>query len=126
MLGTREYPIEIVETSEFLRATKKLFSENEVALLRNYVAYNPEVGDVIPGTGGVRKLRWATGNKGKSHGARVIYFFRDLNMPLYLLTAYAKSTKINITARERSEMKKLVGGLVDDHMEEKRSRFTAD
>jgi hypothetical protein len=66
---------------------KKIWSEDELAGLVDYVARNPEVGDVIPGTGGVRKLRWGRARSGKRGGARVVYFYFHANCPLYLLLA---------------------------------------
>lgn len=55
---TRTVPISVVETPEFLSASRKLMTDEERALLVEYLAYNPTSGDLIPGTGGVRKLRW--------------------------------------------------------------------
>ncbi len=55
---TRTVPISVVETPEFLSATRKLVTDEERTLLIDYLAYNPTSGDLIPGTGGVRKLRW--------------------------------------------------------------------
>ena len=54
----RTIPISVIETPEFLSATRKLMNNEERALLVDYLAYNPRAGDLIPGTGGVRKLRW--------------------------------------------------------------------
>jgi hypothetical protein len=59
-------PISVVETPEFLSATRKLLIEEERTVLVDYLAYNPAAGDVVPGTGGVRKLRWALEGRGKS------------------------------------------------------------
>jgi hypothetical protein len=56
MTGTT--PVTVVETPEFLSATRKLFTEEERAVLVDYLAHNPLAGDLVPGTGGVRKLRW--------------------------------------------------------------------
>lgn len=67
-------PVSVVETPEFLSATRKLMSDGERTLLVDYLAYNPTAGDLIPGTGGVRKLRWALEGRGKRGGARVVYF----------------------------------------------------
>ncbi len=72
---------------EFLAATRKLMDDEERAELVDYLAYNPTAGLVVPGTGGVRKLRWGLEGRGKRGGARVIYFFHDKDMPLYLLAA---------------------------------------
>ncbi|MGH9605243.1 MAG: hypothetical protein ACRD3N_06025 [Terracidiphilus sp.] len=80
-------PITVVEMDEFLAATRKLMDDEERAELVDYLAYNPTAGLVVPGTGGVRKLRWGLEGRGKRGGARVIYFFHDKDMPLYLLAA---------------------------------------
>ena len=69
----RTVPISVVETPEFLSATRKLMTDDERALLVDYLAYNPTSGDLIPGTGGVRKLRWGLEGRGKRGGARVVY-----------------------------------------------------
>src|SRR5580658_6731280 len=87
----RAVPIGVVETPEFLSTTRKLMSNEERALLVDYLAYNPTAGDLIPGTGGVRKLRWGLEGRGKRGGARVIYFHHDASMPLFALTAFAKN-----------------------------------
>ena len=55
----------------------------------------------MPDTGGVRKLRWGIRNLGKRVGVRIIYYFHDLNMPLYLLAIYAKGEKVNLNMQER-------------------------
>ncbi len=65
-------PVTVVETPEFLAATRKLMPEEERSLLVDYLAHNPQEGDLIPGAGGVRKLRWGLEGRGKRGGARVI------------------------------------------------------
>lgn len=65
--------------------------------------------------GGVRKIRWAAGGKGKRGGARVIYYFRDLNIPVFLLAVYKKGEKLNLTMSEREQMRALVDHLVDEY-----------
>jgi len=69
-------PVAVIETDQFLATTRKLMSEEERARLVDYLASNPEPGDLIPGTGGVRKLRWALQGRGKRGGARAIYYFQ--------------------------------------------------
>lgn len=66
----------------------------------------------MEGTGGIRKLRWARQGTGKIGGTRVIYFFHNEKMPLYLLTIYGKGEKDNLTAAERNELSKLVDVLI--------------
>jgi len=63
----------------------------------------------MQGTGGVRKLRWARGGKGKSGGVRVIYYFHSDRIPLYLLTMFGKGDKENLRKAERNELAELVG-----------------
>jgi hypothetical protein len=105
-------PITVVETEEFLAATKKLMDDQERAEVVKYLAYNPTAGDLIPGTGGVRKIRWGLEGRGKRGGARVIYFFHDLEMPLYLLDAYAKNDRTNLTKAECNELRQVTEQIV--------------
>jgi mRNA-degrading endonuclease RelE of RelBE toxin-antitoxin system len=112
-----EYWITVVELPGFSRAAGGILTPDEIDGLTLYLANNPDEGDVIPGTGGLRKLRWAAKGKGKRGGARVIYYFRDLNMPLYLLTLYGKGEKIALTAGEKREAQRLVEGIVRAHWE---------
>lgn len=104
--------ITVAETGEFARRARKLLSEQERSELIAYIAAHLDAGDRLEGTGGVRKLRWARDSKGKSGGVRVIYFFHNEEMPLYLLTLYGKNDKANITATERNDLAKLVTILV--------------
>jgi hypothetical protein len=98
----------VVETPEFLSAAEDLFGEDDRTLLVSYLAQRPLAGDLIPGTGGVRKLRWATAGRGKRGGSRVIYYVHNEHLPLFLLTAYAKNQRADLSAKERSELKALV------------------
>lgn len=75
MVAVKTRPITVAETQAFARTAEKVWSEDERAELVDFVAHNPEAGDVIPGTGGVRKLRWARSGSGKRGGARVVYFY---------------------------------------------------
>lgn len=106
-------PITVVETPEFLSATRKLMDEGERALLVDYLAWNPTAGDLISGTGGVRKLRWALEGRGKRGGARVVYFHHDADMPLFMLTAYAKNEQADLSQQDRNDFKRLTGFLVE-------------
>ena len=83
----------IAETPTFIRQADKLFSDEERKELIDYLADHPAAGDEIPGTGGVRKLRFTALGRGKRGGARVIYFYGGEHMPVYALLAYAKSAK---------------------------------
>src|SRR5260370_1443206 len=96
-------PVSIVETPEFLSATRKLLNEEERVTLVDYLAHNPTAGDLIPATGGVRKLRWALAGRGKRGGARVISLYHNANLPLFLLTAYAKNVQEDISQAARND-----------------------
>ena len=109
----RAVPVTVVETPEFLAATDKLMDEAERTLLVDYLARNPTAGDLIPGTGGVRKLRWALEGRGKRGGARVIYFHHDADMPLFALTAYAKNQRADLSQQDRNDFKRLTAMLVE-------------
>jgi hypothetical protein len=102
----------VVETQEFLKRSKPLLSASERADLVAYVGANPEAGEIIRGTGGVRKLRWALEGRGRRGGARVIYYFHDERQPVFLLSAYAKNRRADLSQSERNEMKRLVSALV--------------
>jgi hypothetical protein len=104
--------ITVAETSEYARRARKLLSENERTDLISYLAAHPEAGDVMEGTGGVRKVRWAREGKGKSCGVRIIYFYYNEGIPLFLLTLYGKSEKDNLSTGERNDLAKLVNLLV--------------
>ena len=66
----------------------------------NMIAANPECGDIIPGGGGIRKVRFAIGGRGKSGGARIIYYFHNELVPVFLLAVFAKNEQANLTRAE--------------------------
>jgi hypothetical protein len=102
----------VVETEEFLKRTKPMMSDSERADLVAFVGANPEAGEIIPETGGVRKIRWALEGTGKRGGARVIYYYHNDRLPVFLLSAYAKNRKANLSNAERNAMKRLISVLV--------------
>lgn len=110
--------IEVVELRSFVRDVKSVLTEEQLTGLKTFLAGNPEAGDVVPGTNGVRKLRWRMEHRGKRGGARIIYYYRDLNMPLFLIAAFAKSEKIDLTGREKAAIRKLVDELVAEYGEQ--------
>ncbi len=107
-----EAPMTVVETARFLKDMKPLMSDSEREELVVFVGANPEAGAVIPDTGGVRKIRWALAGRGKRGGARVIYYFHGESLPIFLLAAYGKNEKANLTMAERNAMKRLIAVLV--------------
>lgn len=100
-------PMTVVETPSFLRRAKGLLSESERADLVAYLAENPDIGKVMEGTGGVRKVRWAREGEGKSGGYRVIYYFHSEHIPLFALLIYGKNEKANLTQAEKNDMRRL-------------------
>lgn len=104
--------ITVAETLPFLRKIQSLLSVEERADLIAYLAEHPGAGAIIQGTGGIRKLRWARQGKGKSGGIRVIYYVHNESMPLYLLAAFGKNEKANISNEEKALLAKLVNELV--------------
>ncbi|HRN64076.1 MAG TPA: type II toxin-antitoxin system RelE/ParE family toxin [Alicycliphilus sp.] len=102
----------VAELPEFIRTADKLLSLEERQDLIRYLALHPKAGDLMEGTGGVRKLRWRRGDHGKSGGVRVIYYYYDEQMPLYLLTLFAKGDKANLSKAERNELAELTGLLL--------------
>ena len=108
----RTIPTSVVETPEFLAATRKLMGDDERGLLVDYLAFNPTAGDLIPGTGGVRKLRWRLEGRGKRGGARVIYFHHDAGMPLFALTVFAKNERSDLSQQDRNDFRQLTALLV--------------
>lgn len=96
--------------------------ESERADLVGFIAANPEAGDVIPETGGVRKVRWALPGRGKSGGARVVYYYHNDRLPVFLLAAYGKNEKANLLKAERTAMAQLVPALVQNYAEGNRRK----
>jgi len=99
----------VVETPEFMKRASNLMDDSLRTEFINFIANHPLKGDLIMGTGGARKIRWAGhANRGKSGGVRIIYYYHDENMPIFLFTAYAKNQRANITAAEKNALKKII------------------
>lgn len=94
-----------IEAAHFERLRVDYLDDDEFADLQMFMMENPEAGDVVPGTGGVRKLRWKYGGSGKRGGLRVIYFVRYRPNELWLLTLYAKARQENVPAHILRELK---------------------
>ena len=107
----------VVETPEFLRRVQGILTAEERTALINHLAANPDAGDVMPGTGGARKLRWGVRGKGKSGGARIITFFSGPPVPVFVLTAFGKGEKINLSQSERNELRKVLSALMTEYRE---------
>ena len=109
---TLAFMITVAETEPFQRKVGRLLSEDEKTELIAYLSMNPNAGVLIQGTGGIRKLRWARSGQGKSGGTRVIYYYHNAEMPLYLLTLFGKNEKANISMEEKKLLSRAVKILV--------------
>ncbi len=101
----------VAETPTFTRQASKLFTEDEKDDLIDFLAADPLAGDVIPGTGGVRKLRFHASGGGKRGGGRVVYYYLDEDIPLYALLAYAKSARTDLTPEQQRTVATLAAGI---------------
>lgn len=93
--------IAIVETASYLKRADALFSEAERLEIVEMLARDPSAGDLMPGAGGLRKLRVALAGRGKRGGGRLITFFHDLGMPLFILDVYAKNARVDLDPGQR-------------------------
>lgn len=111
--------ITVVELPSFIRDAESALDEDEREKLKAYLAANPEAGVVIQGTGGVRKLRWSLPGKGKRGGGRVIYYFHNDTIPVYLFKFYTKAAKSDLSTDEGKELSRIVRSIVDEHRKRK-------
>jgi hypothetical protein len=97
----------VAETPLFVRQAASVWDDAERETFVDFIAANPEAGDVMPETGGVRKVRWARQGSGKRGGVRVIYFYDDADRPLYLLMVYAKARQENLSPDEMRTLREI-------------------
>jgi mRNA-degrading endonuclease RelE of RelBE toxin-antitoxin system len=96
------------ETPVFTRLVKQLLSDDEYRQLQEVLLTRPEAGDLIPGSGGLRKIRWGIRGKGKRGGLRVIYYWDVPTETFYMLTLYKKSARKDITPDQIKILRRLV------------------
>lgn len=108
----------VIETPTFLKDVKRaeLDAEEHRSLI-NFLAANPTAGVVMEGTGGVRKVRFAGESTGKSGGYRVVYYYHDMEIPLFALALFSKSEKANLTQAERNELREIMPRIVKAYKE---------
>jgi hypothetical protein len=99
----------IVATRTYEKRIARLLPPGFRVELEDAIAAAPEAHPVVPGTGGVRKARWARPGAGKRSGIRVIYYFAAKPEVILLITAYAKNEQENLTDAEKNEMRRIVG-----------------
>ena len=103
-----------IETSTFTKQLSRHLDDDSYVALQAFLSVHPDTGDVIRGTGGVRKIRWAIPERGKRGGSRVIYYWRAKEDHIYLLTLYAKGVKDDLTAAERAAWRRAVEAIDND------------
>ena len=96
------------ETDIFTKLIAQLLSDDEYKELQEHLIERPDVGVVIEGTGGLRKVRWAAKGSGKSGGIRIIYYWITEDHQIYMLLVYPKSRQDNLTAAQKKILKALV------------------
>ena len=103
-----------IETPNFTKQIKSLIADDAYAEFQQELSADPEQGDLIGGSGGVRKVRWAKENTGKSSGIRVIYYYVNAKGQIYMFMAYPKSVKDDLTDQEIAILRKAVEMLKND------------
>ena len=105
----------VVETPSYLADAERLFSLDERKAIVDRLASDPTCGVVIPGGGGIRKVRFGFGARGKSGGARIVYLFSGTDFPVFILAVFAKNEKANLSASERNALGKMVAAMIEDY-----------
>jgi mRNA-degrading endonuclease RelE of RelBE toxin-antitoxin system len=96
------------ETPFFTASIAEYMSDDEYRLLQNELVGNPDKGDLIQGTGGLRKLRFGGMDKGKRGGVRVIYYWRVREDQILMLMAYPKNKQVDLTSTQKKQLKQVV------------------
>jgi hypothetical protein len=99
--------ITVVETASFISAAKDCMTDDERSEAVDMIAQDPECGSLLVGGGGIRKARFKSGGKGKSGGVRVVYYYHDQKVPVFLLTVFAKKERANLSKSELSKLAKV-------------------
>jgi hypothetical protein len=102
--------MKFVETPVFTRQIVELMGDSEYASLQTALVLQPEMGDLIPGTGGLRKVRWSerSRGRGKRGGVRIIYYWFQRDEIIYLLLGYSKTERDDLTPEQKRALKKLI------------------
>jgi hypothetical protein len=107
-MADNEDDMEFIETPMFTKLITEMLPDDSYRLLQDDIAKNPQTGDLIPGGGGIRKLRFALPGRGKRGGARLIYYWQTSKDKIYMLLAYAKAKKENLEPEQTALLKALV------------------
>jgi hypothetical protein len=115
MLCAAVYPITLAEMRSYSDDADQLFTGDAHERLKEFLAVHPESGDLIPGTGGVRQLLWPVDGTAEADEAQIVYYFRDLNMPIYLLAVYAPGERAEFDDATCEVVRTLVAEIVEEH-----------
>ncbi len=108
----------VCELKSFTKAADDAgLDRDDVDAITTFLGENPDAGDVMEGTGGCRKLRWAIQGRGKSGGVRIVTFFTGEALPVFMVTAFGKGERANLTKGERNALAKLTKQIVDCYRE---------
>jgi len=105
---------EFIETPFFTKAFNRYLDDDEYAELQSHLNKHPDSGKVVPGSGGVRKLRWGAEGRGKRGGLRLVYYLRLARGQIWMLTLYGKNVRADIPAHVLKEMKEAIEDAKDD------------
>ena len=106
--------MEFIETPLFTRLVKKLLDDDEYRELQEVLIYRPDLGDVIQGTGGLRKIRWMCKGRGKRSGVRVIYYWLMDDEQILMLYIYPKSQQEDLTSEQKKTLKLIAKRWTDE------------
>lgn len=104
----------VVETPSCLADAERLFSLQERLAIVDRLATDPTCGGVVPGSGGLRKVRFGFGGRGKSGGARIIYLFSGESLPVFL-AVFAKNEKADLSKADRTALAKMVTDMIESY-----------
>ena len=110
-LRMEQRPVSVIETPPFSRRAAKRLSEDELTTVVDTIAKKPTLGDIIQGTGGIRKARFALKGRGKRGGVRVVYYIYNSTMPVFLMDVFAKNEKAYYSKGERNQLAKVAARL---------------
>lgn len=112
MINAKKYWITVAEVQQFSKDAARIFTMAEWEALTQCLSVNPGYGEIIPDTDGIRMVRWPAESQGKGGNVRILYYFRDLNIPLYMLAIYERGERLSPSSTEKRLMRLLVKEVV--------------
>lgn len=97
-----------IETALFTKNLKNYLNDDKYCELQSFLIEQPEAGDIVKETGGLRKLRWSSDNKGKRRGVRIIYYWQAAEDQIYFFTIYAKNEMTDLSSEQKKALKKML------------------